>query len=136
MQANYDKHVQAAATKEVKDASAYRVTLANYNSVLALNVDPRTWNITQLKQVLKPLKTKDGTAMPTKKADLYNRYISWQTRKPRPVEDVGEEAAPLEEYVALLLPADNGNEEAENFIEAMLLLNGSGTEGEIHFGTV
>ena len=70
VQANYDKHVQAAATKAVKDAATYRVALANYNIVLALNVDPRTWNINQLKQVLKPLKTKDDTAMPTKKADL------------------------------------------------------------------
>ena len=74
--------------------------------------------------------------MPTKKADLYNRYILWQTRRPQPVEDVGEEATPLEEDVALILPADDGNEEAEDFIEAMMLLNGSGTEGEIHFGTV
>ena len=127
VQSNYDKHVQAAATKAAKDAATYRVALANYNIVLALNVDPRTWNINQLKQVLKPLKTKDDTAMPTKKADLYNRYISWQTRRPRPVEDVGEEAIPLEEDVA----ADDGNEEAEDCIEAMLLLNGS----DIHFST-
>ena len=86
--------------------------------------------------MLKPLKTKDDSAMPTKKADLYNRYISLQTRRPRLVEDVGEEETPLEEDVALLLPADDGNEQAEDCIEAMLLLNGSSNEREIHFRTV
>ena len=74
--------------------------------------------------------------MPTKKTDLYNQYISWQTRRPRPVEDVGEEATLLEEDAALLLPADNGNDEAEDCIEAMLLLNGSRNEREFQFRTV
>ena len=110
VQVNYNKHVQAVATKAVKDAASYRVTLTNYNSVLALNINPQTWNLTQLKQVLKPFKTKDDAAMPTKKADLYTRYLSWQMRRPRPVEDVGEEAAPLEEDITLLPPADDGNE--------------------------
>ena len=135
VQENYDKHVQTAATKTVKVATAYRVTVVNYNSVFALNVDPRTWNVTQLKQALKPLKTKDNTEMPTNKADLYTRYISWQGRIPRPVEDVGEEAASLEEDAALL-PAEEGNEETEECIEAMLLLNGSGTEDVYHTGMV
>jgi chaperonin cofactor prefoldin len=40
---------------------------ANYNSVIALNKDPLAWNISQLKQVLKALKTKDDTATPAKK---------------------------------------------------------------------
>jgi hypothetical protein len=98
---------------------------ANYNSVIALNKDPLAWNISQLKQVLKALKTKDDTAMPAKKTDLYNRYISWQTRIPRPVENIGQqETAQLEEGAALVPPEDDGNEDEEDGIEAMLLLNG------------
>ena len=125
VQANYDKHIQAAAAKSVKDAAAYRIIMANYNSVIALNKDPLSWNISQLKQVLKALKTKDDTAMPAKKTDLYNRYISWQTRIPRPVENIGQqETAQLEEGAALVPPEDDGNEDEEDGIEAMLLLNG------------
>jgi hypothetical protein len=99
--------------------------VTNYNSVIAQDKDPLTWNISQLKQVLKALKTKDDTAMPAKKTDLYYRYVSWQTRKPRPVENIGQqETAQLEEDVALVPPEDDGNEDEEDGIEAMLLLNG------------
>ena len=84
--------------------------------------------------MLKALKTKDDTAQPTLKADLYNRYISWKTRRPRPVEDVGEEAIPLED--GSLFTGDDGNEDTEDCIEAMLLLNGSGNNHEVHFSSV
>ena len=50
-------------------------------------------------------------------------------------EDVGEEAAPLEEDAALL-PTDKGNEETEDYIEAMLLLNGYGAEILYQTGTL
>ena len=129
VQANYNKHIQTAATKAVEAAAAYRVTVANYNSVFAKNSNPKTWNVDALKKVLKALKTKDDTAMPKHKVALYNRYLEWQGRRPQPVEDVGKEAAPLEDDTEALAVDDN-NEETEDCIAAMMLLNGSSTETE------
>jgi hypothetical protein len=50
-----------------RNSNQHLQNTANYNSVIALNKDPLAWNISQLKQVLKALKTKDDTAMPAKK---------------------------------------------------------------------
>ena len=72
VQANYNKHIHIAAAKAVKAATAYCVTVANYNSVFAENINPKTWNVDQLKKALKALNTKDDTAMPKHKLDLYD----------------------------------------------------------------
>ena len=130
VQANYDKHVHTAATKAVEAAAAYRITVANYDSVFAEESNPKSWNVDQLKKVLKALKQKDDTAMPKHKVGLYTRYLEWQGRRPLPVEDVGEEAAPLEDGSSALAEEaeDDINEETEDCIAAMILLNGSSTE--------
>ena len=47
-------------------------------SVRALNLDPAKMTCKQLSAILKALKTKEDTALPTKKADLFKRYDEWK----------------------------------------------------------
>ena len=105
-----------------------------YNAIIALNNHPKSWTVAQLKAVLKLLKTKDDAAMPSKKADLYARYVEWIGRTPRAVEDIGEEksqengAATVYQRETVLEEITDNNEETEDCITAMLLLNDAGTE--------
>ena len=61
----------------MKAEEAYREMVRKHDSVLALEIPPTSWTITQLKSFLKPLKTKEDTTMPSKKADLFARYLQW-----------------------------------------------------------
>ena len=87
----YDKHVQTEATNKINTVIAYRAMVIEYDAIIALNINPKYWTVTQIKSVLKPLKTKDDATMPSKKADIYARYIEWIGRISRAVKDVGEE---------------------------------------------
>ena len=89
----YDKHVQTEATNKINTVISYREMVIEYTAIIALNINPKSWTVAQLKSVLKPLKTKDNATMPSKKADLYARYVEWIGRTPRAVEDVGEDEA-------------------------------------------
>ena len=81
--------------------------------------------------------------MPTQKADLYALYVQWQTRRPCTIEDVVGETAPTlpsdgneqetpslnDEPTQLVdqlsTSQDDHNQDHEEYIEAMLLLNGA-----------
>ena len=103
-------------------------------AIFALNLDSTSWNVDQLRKVLKPLKPKDNTAMPTHKAKLYERWLLWRGRTAPAVEVVGlmdgaalldgaaplDEAAPVNEADA----EDCGCSEEEDAIAAMMMLNG------------
>lgn len=52
-----------------------RKMLLDAANVFALNLEPTSWNVFQLKAVLKLLKTKNDTEMLTRKAELYEWWI-------------------------------------------------------------
>ena len=54
-----------------KKVYTYRKMLLDDANVFALNLELTSWSVSQIKAVLKPLKTKNDTAMPTRKAELY-----------------------------------------------------------------
>ena len=150
---NYNEHEMTQAANKVKAINAYREMVNDYNSVMALNLDPQQWNVSQLKKVLKPLKKREDPAMPSRKADLYALYLRWQSRKPSPIEEVTAGTAPLDGqptltnneqptpslqeqrtgFVDELRPDydDFGSDDQEECIEAMLLLNSSLPVAEI-----
>ena len=66
----YDKHVQTEATNKINTVISYRAMVIEYDTIIALNSNPKSWTVTQLKSVLKSLKAKDYATMPSKKADL------------------------------------------------------------------
>ena len=114
-----------------KKAATYRKTLIDAEAVHALKLDPSAWNINQLKAVLKPLKTKEDTAMPTKKAKLLERWLLWRGQTAPAVDvlapiDGADGAAPLDEAPPVNeADAENyGCREEEDAIAAMMMLNG------------
>ena len=134
VETSYNSKVAKQREDTQKKADTYRKMLSDAADVFALNLEPTSWNVNQLKAVLKPLKTKDDTAMPTKKAKLYERWLLWRGRTAPAVEVVGlmdeaalldgaaplDEAAPVNEADA----AEYGCSEEEDAIAAMMMLNG------------
>jgi len=101
--------------------------------IFALNLESTSWNVNQLKAVLKPLKTKDGTAMPTLKVKLYKRWLLWRGRTAPTMDAAGplDGAAPLNGAAPLdgVAPVeeadveDYGCSEEEELIAAMMMFN-------------
>ena len=89
VETSYNSKVAKQREDTQKKADTYRKMLSDAADVFALNLEPTSWNVNQLKAVLKPLKTKDDTAMPTKKAKLYERWLLWRGRTAPAVEVVG-----------------------------------------------
>ena len=62
--------------------------LLDFPAIFTLNIDLATCTFTQLKTVLKFLRTKNSTGMPTQKADLYVMWLEWKSLPAQLVEDV------------------------------------------------
>ena len=54
--------------------------VSEYDAVMVLDLPSTSWNINQLKSVLKALKIKEDGAIPTRKADLIVKYEEWKGR--------------------------------------------------------
>ena len=116
--------IKDAKTKQ-KAESAHRAILKDYDEVMALNIEPAKLNCTQLKTVIKALKTKEDGAMSTKKAELLARVLEWSTRIPQrlpPSSDM------LENVTVVDPPTEQEN---EDFIEAMIMLNDPNGIGDV-----
>ena len=132
VETSYNSKLAKQREDAQKKAETYQITLRDAEAVHALKLDPSAWNITQLKAVLKPLKTKEDTAMPTKKAKLLERWLLWRGRT-APAADLialvngANGAAPLD-TAPLINEADAENygcREEEDAIAAMMMLNGT-----------
>ena len=89
-----------------------------------LNVNPKTWTVAQLNIFLQPLKTKDTSSIPTRKADIYDRLLQWKDRLPRMMELDGIEIAAEEEAAPQMEVhnhPENTNEEDETITVTMML---------------
>ena len=53
--------------------------LRDCEAIIDLNLNPTTWNNSQLKVVINPLKIKEDTALTARKAELYTRYLEWSS---------------------------------------------------------
>ena len=126
VQRSFLNHAEKQAESQRNAEEAHRKNIQAYDDVMALNLSPTSWNVSQLKVVLKPLKTKDDGAMPALKADLLAKWYLWNGRpinRSAPVVDI---PPILEEGNALHDPErnkDEGVNEHEECIEAMLMLN-------------
>ena len=72
---NFNKYQVKEAESKVKSEEAYREMVSQHDAVLALEIPPTSWTITQLVSFFKSLKTKEYRAMPSKKSDLFARYL-------------------------------------------------------------
>jgi hypothetical protein len=80
------KEAEEKIRKEKADA-AYLKLCAAADKILAAAPNPSSWNATQFKTVLKPLKRKeDKFAMPSKKDELIALYDKWQSRGRRKIQ--------------------------------------------------
>ena len=112
----------------VNSEEAYREMVIQHDAVLALEIPPTSWTITQLKSFLKSLKTKEETAMPSKKADLFARYLQWCDRLMRMIEEVAQEVV---QEVGVMPPftvtmsddEDEQHNKNDDCIAAMMLIN-------------
>ena len=102
-----------------------------YNAVITLNFPHTSWSVSQLRLILKVLKTKEDSAIPARKSSLLDCYMEWRGRTPRQMEEVklvteeGGGGVPLEGAGDQIYIDTIVNEEC---ITAMLLLNNKGTE--------
>ena len=72
---NFNIHQVKEVESTVKAEEAYREIVSQHDAVLTLEIPPMSWTITQLNSFLKPLKIKEDTVMPSKKVDLFVRYL-------------------------------------------------------------
>ena len=72
-ESGYDTQISKEQETEQNKAITYRQMLQESATILALNLDSKTWIISQLNIVLKLLKTKDDSSIPTRKADICAR---------------------------------------------------------------
>ena len=132
VEASYNSKVAKEREDAQKKAETYQKSLRDAEAVHALNLDPSAWNLTHLRAVLKPLKTKEDTAMPTKKAKLFERWLLWQGRTAPAADMIAPDdgangAAPLD-TAPLINDTDAetyGCSEEEDAIAAMMMLNGT-----------
>ena len=61
---NFNKHQVKEAESKVKAEEAYREMLIQHDAVLALEISPMSWTITQRDSFFKPLKSREDTAIP------------------------------------------------------------------------
>ena len=108
----------------------HRATLLEYDAVMALNKPPTSWNVAQLKSVLKALKRKEDGAMPTLKAELIAKYQEWRGR----IVHRGEgEDLPVEEVGVTDMARDTADnmDADEECIHAMMMLNPTAFQNEV-----
>ena len=87
-------------------------------AVRALSIEPQKMTNKQLVTLLKPLKTKEDTPMPTKKDALLSRYNAWTSR---PLPPMPATTPPDTEEIVLSDEEDNALE--EDIIDAMMTLH-------------
>ena len=82
----------------------------------------------QLSTILKPLKQKEDTAMPTKKSDLLKRYNLWKDcpppKMPTNIDLTEQSAQRNDQNEGSLLSKDEGDSIDNDVITAMLSLHG------------
>ena len=116
----------------------YHIMVVEYNTVILLNLPPKCWTIAQLKAVIKLHKTKDDPSMPTKKSNLYARYMEWKRQLALTFEDKVQEFIREKGLSPLLAEKEEEEEEEdghgdehEDCITAMLMMN----QGAVHTTT-
>ena len=127
VETSYNNKVAKQQEDTQKKAETYRSILRDATDFLALNFEPTSWSVNQLKAVLKPLKKKDYTVMPTLKAKLYERWLLWWGK----IAPAMEAAEPLDGVAPLdgAVPVEEANAEdygcskEEGAIADMIILN-------------
>ena len=104
VQANYEHAQEKERSSLIAAKASDLATKKRGMDVLALNLLPTKWNVAQLKSVVNMLKVPGDTAIPTKKADLYARYLQWKTRTLAPLVPDAAAATPLVPDAAAATP--------------------------------
>ena len=95
--------------------------IIDVTAVRALNLDPKKTTNKQLATLLKPLKIKEDTVMPTKKNAFLSRYNEWMSRPLHPMPATTPVVDPDIKEIVLSDEEDNGLE--EDTIDAMMSLH-------------
>ena len=95
VQASYEQAQEKERSSLIAAKASDLATRKKGMDILALNLLSTKWNVTQLKSVVHMLKVPGDTAIPTKKADLYARYLQWKTRTLAPLVPDAAAATPL-----------------------------------------
>ena len=108
----------------------HRAALLEYDAVMALQKPPTSWNVAQLKSVLKVLKRKEDGAMPSKKADLVVKYNEWSGRTVHRGD--GDDTPATEVGATDTVAQENNNmDDDDECIHAMMMLNPTAFKGEV-----
>ena len=85
---NKRKELEARHRKTKLEKEAYIEMKAEEGKVLAKNKKLEDLTLKDLKSLVKPYKTKDDGAMPSKRKDLIQKYHLWKNRPPPLFNDV------------------------------------------------
>ena len=106
--------------KAMRNQQGYQAMLDEATFVHTLKLPVKKMTCKQLTAILKPLKTKDDPAMPTKKSKLLVRYKQWKDRpiQPMPTTTVSNTNILIEEAT---MTDDEDMENVEDDVAAAML---------------